>query len=57
MKLNEVQLELFPGLGIYSGIFAMYLQCQSDKSTAVWHWQDGNHCFLSDLSSIRFIYY
>ena len=24
---KEVQLELFPGLGIYSGIFAMYIQC------------------------------
>jgi hypothetical protein len=25
--------ELFPGLGLYSGIFAMYLQCPPNKST------------------------
>ena len=27
------EAQLFPGLGLYSGIFAMYLQCQSNKST------------------------
>ena len=27
------QVELFPGLGLYSGIFVMYLQCQSNGST------------------------
>ena len=27
------EFQLFPGLGIYSGIFVIYLQCQSDKST------------------------
>ena len=27
------QVELFPGLGFYSGILAMYLQCQPNKST------------------------
>jgi hypothetical protein len=26
------EFQLFPGLGLYSGIFAMYLQCQSKKS-------------------------
>jgi hypothetical protein len=29
---KEVQLELFLGLGIYSGIFAIYLQCPSKQS-------------------------
>ena len=27
------QVKLFPGLGLYSGIFVMYLQCQSNGST------------------------
>ena len=29
---KEVQLFPGPGLGLYSGIFAIYLQCQSEKS-------------------------
>ena len=32
---KEVHWQLFPGLGIYSGILAMYFQCQSNKSTAM----------------------
>ena len=27
------EVELFPGLGIYSGIFVLYLQCRSPEST------------------------
>ena len=27
------EVQLIPGLGIYSGIIAMYFQCQSNKST------------------------
>ena len=27
------EVELFPGLGLYSGILAMYFQCQLNKST------------------------
>ena len=26
------EIQLFPGLGIYTGIFAIYLQCPSDES-------------------------
>ena len=26
------EIQLFPGLGLYSGIFAMYLQCSSKKA-------------------------
>jgi hypothetical protein len=32
LATKEVQFKLFPGLGLYSGIFAMYLQCPSNKS-------------------------
>ena len=27
-----IEVQLFPGLGLYSGIFAMYLQCPSKRS-------------------------
>ena len=27
------EVQLFPGLGIYSGILVMYFQCQSNEST------------------------
>ena len=45
-----------PGLGIYSGIFAMYLQCQSNKSTG----RMGTFvfyaiCLLYILSTIDFV--
>ena len=43
-------VELFPGLGLYSGIFAVYLQCSSDKSrTAIIHFY--TLCLLYVLST------
>ena len=50
------EVRLFPGLGLYSGIFIMYLQCQSDKSTSrtatiVFY----AICLLYVLSTVSFI--
>ena len=50
------EVQLFPGLGLYSGIFVMYLQCQSDKSTGrtttiVFY----AICLLYILSTVSFI--
>ena len=51
---KEVQLS--PGLGIYSGIFVMYLQCQSNESTG----RTANIvlyaiCVLYLLSTVNFV--
>ena len=50
------EVQLFPGLGIYSGIFVMYLQCQSDRSTG----RTATNvfyaiCLLYILSTVSFI--
>ena len=50
------QVKLFPGLGLYSGILAMYLQLQSNKSTGsmatiVFY----AICLLYMLSTVNFI--
>jgi hypothetical protein len=46
---NLYKVQLFPGLGLYSGIFAMYLQ----RSHKV---RDGNHPFLrSALSTVTVV--
>ena len=43
------EVQLFPGLGLYSGILALYFQCQSNESTS-----RTTH-FLCYLCSIRSI--
>ena len=50
------EVQLFSGLGVYSGIFVLYLQCQSNKSTSktttiVFY----AVCLLYALSTVDFI--
>ena len=50
------EIQLIPGLGIYSGTFALYLQCQSIKSTGrttiiVFY----AICLLYVLSTVNFV--
>ena len=49
------EVQLFPGQGLYSGIFAMYLFTLLIEQLEV---QDGNHPgpFICSLSSLRSIY-
>ena len=48
------EVQLFPGLGLYSGIFAMYLQCPSKRSgTAIIHFYAV--CLLYVLSTASFV--
>ena len=48
------EVQLFPGLGLYSGIFAMYLQCSSNKSrTAIIYFYAP--CLLYVLSTATFV--
>ena len=52
------EVQIFPVLGLYSGIFVIYLQCQSNKST-----DTGRRanilfyaiCFLYVLSTLDFV--
>ena len=47
------EVQLFPGPGLYSGIFAMYLQCPTNKSrTAVILYAV---CLLYVLSTVTFV--
>ena len=46
--------QLFPGLGLYSGLFAVYLQCSSSKSrTAIIHFYA--LCLLYVLSTVTVV--
>ena len=50
------EVQLFPDLGLYSGLFAVYLKCQSNKSTGrtasiVFY----AICLLYGLSTVNFV--
>ena len=52
------EVQLFVGLGLFFGIFTMYLQCPSKRSGTARQTAKKrmSHSFLCCLSSIRFIY-
>jgi hypothetical protein len=54
-KEVQLQVKLFPRSGLYSGIFAIYLQCQSNNPTGRTAIILYALCFLYVLSAVNFV--